>query len=256
MATSVSQNLYDKKFFGDIDHGSRASAVTILSALKRYLEPRSVVDIGCGAGSWVRSAQQVFAMEAACVTGVDGEYAKAFHHDLGGHFVYADLAKSINLPQQFDLAICLEVVEHLPNARAATFVDDLCRLSNVVLFSAAVPRQCGTGHIKEQWPEFWMNEFCRNDYLMFDLIRPEIWNDGSVGPWYAQNCFVFVRRTEIALVDRLKHSQLGAGDWRMRLVHPGILNIAACETAGASRLVRALPGRIVTSFARRFARAT
>lgn len=138
--------------------------------------------------------------------------------------------------------------------RAATFVDDLCRLSNVVLFSAAVPGQGGTGHVNEQWPEFWMNEFSRNGYLLFDPIRPEIWNDSTVGPWYAQNCFLFVRHTERQVVHKLAHSRLEPGDWRMRLVHPGILKLAACETAGASRVAKALPGRILAALMRRFGR--
>lgn len=103
----MSSNLYDTKFFSDIDPGSRSSAATILSILKRYVTAGSVVDIGCGAGSWIRSAQLVFSMEAGCVTGIDGEYAKAFHHDLPGNFVYADLTKSIDLPEKFDLAISL-----------------------------------------------------------------------------------------------------------------------------------------------------
>lgn len=65
-----------------------------------------------------------------------------------------DLTTPLQLPRQFELAMTIEVGEHLPREQARTFVETLCRLSDIVLFSAAIPNQ-GVEHVNEQWPSFW-----------------------------------------------------------------------------------------------------
>ena len=94
--------------------------------------------------------------------------------------------------ERFDLAITLEVAEHLPPERAAGFVEELCTLAPIVLFSAAIPDQGGTHHLNEQWPEYWVAEFSRLNYRPIDAIRPRIWTDPEIYWWYRQNCLLFV----------------------------------------------------------------
>ena len=43
----------------------------------------------------------------------------------------------------YDLAICVEYAEHLPEARAASFIGDLTKLAPAIAFSAAIPGQGG-----------------------------------------------------------------------------------------------------------------
>ena len=94
-----------------------------------------------------------------------------------------------------DLAICLEVAEHLTPAAGARLVKTLCSVAPVVLFSAAIPAQGGTNHINEQWQSHWADEFAAHGFDCFDPIRPEIWNDRDVFPWYRQNILLFVSRS-------------------------------------------------------------
>jgi hypothetical protein len=61
----------------------------------------------------------------------------------------------------FDLAICLEVAEHLPPEAAEGFIDSLTRLAPVVLFSAAITFQVGNQHLNGQWPDYWATLFRR-----------------------------------------------------------------------------------------------
>lgn len=56
--------------------------------------------------------------------------------------------------RRFDLAMTIEVAEHLTPVRADSFVEDLTRLSDVVLFSAAIPAQGGINHVNEQWQSY------------------------------------------------------------------------------------------------------
>lgn len=58
-----------------------------------------------------------------------------------GCFRAADLSQPFQLAEFFDLAICLEVAEHLPKQSAPGFIQSLVRLAPVVLFSAAIQLQ-------------------------------------------------------------------------------------------------------------------
>ena len=246
------KNLYSENFFKNIKEGSKSSADIIFSIIKNYVDLRSIIDIGCGTGSWLASAKNNFSMDCGSIVGIDGEYSKQFHKSSSGEFIYTDLNNPIKLERsaRFDLAMSLEVAEHLSESRSSGFVKDLCRLSDIVLFSAAIPGQGGTGHINEQWPEYWQAEFDQNGYQMFDLIRPKVWRDERVGPWYAQNCFLFIEEHSY-LARELRPHKLEKGDWRLKFIHPGIFKIAACESAGASRVLRAIPASISASLKNR-----
>lgn len=54
-------------------------------------------------------------------------------------FYAHDLTKPLHLNRRFDLALSLEVAEHLPKKSAEIFVDTLCKLSDTIIFSAAIP---------------------------------------------------------------------------------------------------------------------
>ena len=71
------------------------------------------------------------------------------------------------------------------------FVEDLCRLSDVIVFSAAVPHQGGTAHRSERWQSDWSGLFKQNGYDTFDLVRPRVWWDERVASYYRQNCLIY-----------------------------------------------------------------
>jgi SAM-dependent methyltransferase/regulator of replication initiation timing len=194
-----STELYDAAFYADQARESLESALAILPRLFAAYRPTSVIDVGCGVGPWLAAAQRLGVAEGI---GVDGDYVprhallvpeSAFRpHDLAA----AGLVEGVLAAREgrrFDLAISVEVAEHLPFDEAGRFVGDLCALSDAVLFCAALPFQHGTGHINEQWPEFWAMHFRAQGYLCFDLLRAAAWADPSVRWWYAQNLLVFAR---------------------------------------------------------------
>jgi hypothetical protein len=78
-----------------------------------------------------------------------------------------------------------------PNER---YVAYLCELSDVVIFSAAIPSQGGNGHINEQWQSYWAEIFKTFGMQTYDLIRPRILDDDSVLYWYRQNTLIFTRK--------------------------------------------------------------
>lgn len=181
---------YDSGFYDTIRAGTRASADVVvplvIEHVKLGLEPLKVVDVGCGEGWWA----QTFADHGCEVIGIDGSYVAS--SPLGECFLPHDISEPLpdHLAGRFDLAVCLEVAEHLPHRRAASFIEELCDLAPVVLFSAAIPGQGGTGHINEQWPEYWVSLFESFGHQVSGALRWPIWNDSRVENWYRQNLMV------------------------------------------------------------------
>src|SRR5262249_14104781 len=108
--------------------------------------------------------------------------------------VVADISKPLDCERRFDLAICLEVAEHLPSDCAADLVTNLCNAADVVLFSAATPGQGGTRHINEQRPSYWSHLFSRNGYRCLDAIRPIIWTESGYSHGIVRTrCYSFAK---------------------------------------------------------------
>ncbi len=149
------------------------------------VHPRTVIDVGCGDGAWMRVLQE----QGIETTGVDGSWVPDGNRPPG--FVEHDLEQPLQLEGSFDLAICLEVAQNLSPSSAERLVGDLVNLAPVVLFSAAIPLQGGINHRNEQWPSYWARLFAARDYYPQDLVRPAVWSNALVEPWYAQNTLLY-----------------------------------------------------------------
>ena len=136
-------------------------------------------------------------------------------------FMKHNLNERLILDRTFDLAICLEVAEHISEKCAKTFIDTLTSLAPAVLLSAAIPGQGGKGHVNEQWPDYWADFFMQKDYQPIDFIRKKVWNDNRVAWWYSQNILLFVKRENYqAVSSNINISQFFESS-PLRLVHPG-----------------------------------
>lgn len=181
--------LYDDRFYAAQQAGARRSAERIVPLVLELTGARSVVDVGCGRGSWL----SVFREQGVeTVLGVDGMYVSGLEIP-SELFLAHDLATPLELDRAFDLAVSLEVAEHLEPEAGAALVVSLVRLAPFVLFSAAIPGQLGEGHVNERWQGDWAAEFGAHGYRAFDPIRPLVWDDPSVEWWYAQNTLLYAR---------------------------------------------------------------
>ena len=98
-----------------------------------------------------------------------------------------------------------------------TLIGNLCRASDVVLFSAAVPHQGGVGHINEQRQSYWADLFEAEGYDALDVIRPAVWSNTAVRFWHRQNLLLYVRRGS----SKIDHNRLREGQKPiLDLIHP------------------------------------
>jgi len=207
---------YRPDFYNQMDKNSQMSVQVILDVLfKTVPSPKSVIDVGAGVGSWVKALTMHGCKR---VIAVEGEWVKNAHLQVPLDVYHLhNLEKPLRMAEKFDLAISLEVAEHLSERRALSFIEDLTLLADIVLFSAAIPGQGGTRHINEQWQQYWVDLFRERRFECFDIIRPHIWDDDRVRFEYRQNMLVFVRQNVAENLGLLRTSPLIAS-----VIHPHI----------------------------------
>ena len=247
-------HIYSSGFYDFISQGATKSADIVANILTRQLTPapKSVVDFGCGRGIWTNALSEAFS--AQDVTGLDGAYVDTNALAIPpSRFTPCDLSKPIDLGRQFDLAISLEVAEHLPRASAADFIASIVTHSDLVLFSAAVPGQGGEHHVNEQPLKYWRNKFEQHGYVALDPVRPLLVDCTAVEPWYRYNILLYaspaaferlpehVRSTRIAPEKRIHN--FSSMNWRLRcammqtLPHSAVDQIVDAKRF-ATRLIR------------------
>jgi 2-polyprenyl-3-methyl-5-hydroxy-6-metoxy-1,4-benzoquinol methylase len=123
---------YAKTFFDEMVPESLSSAKIIVPLVMDLLHPTSVVDVGCATGAWL-SVFREHGVED--IIGIDGTYVDVEELLIPKKCFYAtNLANPFSLSKRYDLALALEVAEHLPRFSAKHFVHCLCKLAAVVLF--------------------------------------------------------------------------------------------------------------------------
>jgi cyclopropane fatty-acyl-phospholipid synthase-like methyltransferase len=187
------KTLYGHDFYQSRHQQTQYSAKTILTLVLAALpKTNSAVDFGCGVGTWLAMLHENGVEE---IQGFDGPWVE---HNLleipEQNFRQANLEEKINLDKKYDLAISLEVAEHLHPDKAKVFIETLANAADFVLFSAAIPFQGGKGHINEQWPDYWSELFNGHAYDAVDLIRQQIWHENEIPLWYRQNLLLYVKR--------------------------------------------------------------
>jgi hypothetical protein len=185
---------------------------------------------------------------AELTVGLDGHWnSQGNMVDQSILFETVNLNEQIVLPAdaRFDLAISLEVAEHLEASSATTFVKSLIDLSDVVIFGAAYTQQGGTNHVNEQPHTYWAQLFRNEGYVVFDVFRPVFWGAPDVEFWYQQNTFLYVKEGH-PLVEhmRRKHMPPLENVAFMDCVHPLLynmklaqLNITADQVLAYTRLL-------------------
>ena len=210
---------YKDEFFVGHDAGALSSAKIVLPMVWQIFKPKSVVDIGCGVGNWLKVWRDDLGVTD--IQGVEGPYISNSVLQIDKSSVLlTDLKNGVDLGRKFDMAMSLEVAEHLPETSAVKFVDTLVSLSDIILFSASVPGQVGTYHINEQYPEYWARKFALRGYVVIDFIRDQVWDNAQVEWWYQQNILIYIKESVLEQFPELKAYNKNVTDSSLRRIHP------------------------------------
>jgi hypothetical protein len=218
--------------------------------------PKSILDIGCGQGAWLSIAER---FGVAVLHGLDGPWVRRDTLlSKTMEFTAVNMEEDIPINRRYDLAMSVEVAEHLSSPRASGIVAALCRASDVVMFGAAVVGQGGENHINEQRQSYWAALFDKQGYSCWDVLRPAVWYAAEVAPWYRQNTLVYVNRRRSDLMQRFSTATMPPV---LDMIHPEMFERRVAAYRGnmteptlrmclgliknylSSRLRRGTPGR-------------
>jgi hypothetical protein len=187
-----------------------------------------VLDVGCGRGTWLKACHE---LGSARLLGLDGDWNKQLLMiDTTIILQSIDLNKPFSVAEKVDLAMSLEVAEHLEPSTAPQFVKCLADTSDTVLFSAAFTKQGGMNHINEQPHAYWARLFAAHGFVPFDLFRPVFWGNEDVCFWYRQNVFLYVRKGSATWqrMESCGSKELADASF-MNCIHPDLYNIKAAQ---------------------------
>jgi 2-polyprenyl-3-methyl-5-hydroxy-6-metoxy-1,4-benzoquinol methylase len=112
---------YSSLYYKKVGASAERSAREIVPLVVDLLEPRTVVDVGCGLGDWLVVFEE---LGVDAVLGIDGDWVPRDSLRIdSSRFLAHTLTEPLVMTRQFDLVVCLEVAEHLPATIAPSFID-------------------------------------------------------------------------------------------------------------------------------------
>jgi len=183
-----------------------AAAGVIVPVIVGKLNPTLVIDVGCGDGAWLRE----FKLHGVMGVGYDRQPEK---RESGWRTERCDL-EDLKYISFCDVALCIEVAEHLSDDAGEQIIELLCNAAEAVVWGAAIPLIGGSGHINEQWPSYWAEEFERYGFMPHDDLRIALW-EANVDGWYPQDLLIYCK-PEVAKRYNLTPTRL------LDIVHPKV----------------------------------
>ena len=158
--------IYNRWTFDMFHRLAVETAPAIVSGILRRLpNTQRVVDLGAGTGAHVSAFQQ---RGLACTGYEYSATAREIAAErLGVRIEPFDLTEAEPWDGvRYDLALSLEVGEHLSPELGDKLVATCVAAAPHVLFSAAPPGQGGQGHINEQPKAYWIERFAQHGYRL------------------------------------------------------------------------------------------
>jgi len=187
----------------------------IVPFIVEIFSPKSIIDVGCGIGTFLYEFKKHGVKE---VLGLDGKWVNKNKLLIANdEFIETNLEQPIQMVKKYDFVLCLEVAEHISEKSADVLVNSLIGLGKVIAFSAAIKKQGGQNHINEQPFSYWKEKFEKKGYYVIDLFRPLFWNDEKIQWWYKQNMYLLVHNSIDKNILQIENKYFSENDL---IIHP------------------------------------
>lgn len=153
-------NIYDEKFFAKRNSLLWRSDI-FCPAIMEVFNPKTLIDVGCAIGDFV----QWFADHDVIAFGIEGSMAAAKYAICPDRIIYMDMRDPILHNFYCDLAMSIEVAEHIEPEFAEVYVENMTKLANNLLLTIAGPGQKGHHHVNLQPIGYWDNLFNKLNYF-------------------------------------------------------------------------------------------
>lgn len=189
-------NKYSSDFYDSVSSRAAETARILSNIFSQVIRPNSIVDIGSGLGIWSKVFLETFP-EIDQLTAIDlerheSEILDSLEDASCFTFSVHDLESKGGLPgTYYDLAICVEVLEHVSPAAAEVIFDEFAAKCSFIIFGAAIKGQGGTHHINESSFAFWTKEMFNRGLIPLDVARPKLKPNNRVPGYYKYNIIVW-----------------------------------------------------------------
>jgi SAM-dependent methyltransferase len=197
-------DIYSPKYYQTmVEPYARKSVPQMAQSIVATFHPQSAVDIGCGSGALLVALRKLGVRRLLGIDAAEAGLDMAQARGLDTRKL--DLATDTLLYSAcYDIAISMETAEHLPASAADRYIELLCSLAPIVIFTAAHPGQGGIGHLNEQPPEYWIGYFKAHGFQCLPALskvegektvadwRP-VWRAAGVADFYTNNLMIFQR---------------------------------------------------------------
>lgn len=185
--------MYDDAFFANRVRFHARIAYAVSDLLMAIPKPTSAIDVGCGDAHWLKCLST---HNVPTVLGIEG-FPACLPYTKPIPTIIHDLSTPLPLSMNFDLVLCIEVGEHLPERAAPTLVEtctNLVKTGHPIVFSAAPPGQGGVGHVNLQPKSYWRDLFQAHGFEESNATYlAQLWNESGVMPWLYKNVMIFKR---------------------------------------------------------------
>lgn len=173
--------------YNTIDNEEKPQADSIARWIERK-NPKLVYDIGCGPGTYVNSMRD----RNINAYGFDIDVRVSGKSNLY-NFDFTKNHQEIPC----ELAVCLEVAEHIDESLADMFVDNVVKSiasGGLLVWTAAIPGQGGIGHINCQPKEYWEKKLTNLGLVRIPEMETELINEVYQSihmGWFVNNLMIF-----------------------------------------------------------------
>lgn len=193
-AKTTHDDIYDSAYFEMVEETTGASVEVIADSILDKFSPASVIDVGCGTGALLER------LSSSGVRPFGIEYADAALEfcrrrrlpvrqlDLN------DREATDSIDEPFDVAVSMEVGQQLSASSADSYVDLLCRVAPLVVFSSDTPGGFDRLPLNEQRADYWIEKFIQRGFHVDEPTTDEFrskWKSAETASWFCEHVIVF-----------------------------------------------------------------